>query len=108
MAQDAQSYMIGMSKEEVLRCMGPPTGKSTEGATEVWSFDSGNGRTTVAYGNGVAVGTRRFCSVNVVMIGGHVSQVNYSGPTGGLFSQGEQCSFAVQNCMQGQTSAQRP
>ena len=25
-------------------------------------------------------------------------RVNYSGPTGGLITEGEQCAFAVQNC----------
>jgi hypothetical protein len=29
-----------------------------------------------------------------VMVGGRVSNVNYTGPTGGLISQGEQCAFA--------------
>ena len=91
LAQDAQSYMVGMSKEEVLRCMGPPRTKTTEGATEVWSFDPGNGG---------------FCTVSVVMLGDHVSQVNYLSPTGDLIAGGP-CSFAVRNCMQGLTSARR-
>jgi hypothetical protein len=93
LSQDAQSYMAGMSKEEVLRCMGTPTQKATEGPTEVWSFDSGNG------GLGM-----RGCSVSVALVGDHVSQVNYSG---GLLSRGGQCAFAVQSCMQGLTDAPR-
>ena len=32
------------------------------------------------------------------MNNGYVSRVNYSGPTGGLITEGEQCAFAVQNC----------
>jgi outer membrane protein assembly factor BamE (lipoprotein component of BamABCDE complex) len=99
-AQHAQTQMVGMSKEQVLQCMGPPLQKTAEGQTEVWLYGSGNGRTTVSYGNGVAIGTQRFCSVNVVMIGGRVSAVNYSCPTGGLLSRGEQCAFAIQNCVQ--------
>jgi hypothetical protein len=88
-----------MTKEQILSCMGPPSQKAAEGQTEVWSYFSGNGRETVSYGNGVAVGTRRFFYVNIVMAAGRVSRVNYSGPTGGLLSQGEQCAFAVQNCV---------
>ena len=99
-AQNAQTQLIGMSKEHILSCMGPPLQKAAEGQTEVWSYAAGNGRETVSYGNGLAVGTRRSCSVNVVMTAGRVSQVNYLGPTGGLLSQGEQCAFAVQNCVQ--------
>ena len=122
-AHNAQSQMVGMSKEQVLQCMGSPLQKSAEGQTEVWSYASGNGRSQVStfgssttsgslvasgnyatgyantYGSGLAVATRRSCTVNVVMVVGRVSAVNYSGPTGGLISQGEQCAFAIQNCV---------
>jgi hypothetical protein len=91
LAQDAQSYMVGMSKEEILRCTGPPTQKTTEGATEVWSFYPGNGG---------------FCTVSVVMVGDHVSRVNYLGPMGDQLPGG-QCAFAVKNCMHGLTDAPR-
>jgi hypothetical protein len=43
---------------------------------------------------------QRFCKVDIVMTKGVVSEVNYSGPTGGILTQGEQCAFAVQNCVQ--------
>src|SRR5262245_55787768 len=69
-----------MSKERILTCMGPPLNKAAEGQTEVWSYASGNARTTVtAYSNDVAVGTRRSCTVNIVMSRDRVSAVNYSG-----------------------------
>jgi outer membrane protein assembly factor BamE (lipoprotein component of BamABCDE complex) len=42
-AQDARARMVGMSKEQVLGCMGPPGTKAAEGQTEVWSYASGNG-----------------------------------------------------------------
>ena len=42
----------------------------------------------------------RYCVVNIVMVGGKVTAVNYIGRTGGLTTQGEQCAFAVQNCVQ--------
>jgi len=121
-AHDAQSRMVGLTKEQLLACMGPPAAKAAEGATEVWSYNSGNDRTTIAgfgqsvtnpsaagargyasgtaftMGSGVGVSSRRYCTVNVVMSGGRVSRINYSGPTGGLLSAGEQCAYAVQNC----------
>jgi hypothetical protein len=101
-AQDARVSMVGLSKERVLACMGPPAAKAAEGATEVWSYDSGNGMQVAdisgdRYG-ATAISTRRFCKVNVVMVGGAVSTVNYSGPTGGLLSAGEQCAYAVERC----------
>ncbi len=105
-AQNAQAQMVGLSKEIVLACMGVPANKMVVGTTEVWAYNSGNGRTEGSVfatgGNGVASGfgvtTHRFCNVNIVMTKDIVSAVNYSGPTGGLLTAGEQCAFAVQNC----------
>jgi outer membrane protein assembly factor BamE (lipoprotein component of BamABCDE complex) len=103
-ANDAQSQMIGLTKEQVLACMGPPVNKATEGTTEVWSYASGNGQTDVALagGRGWASGSssQKYCTVNVTMAGGRVSRLNYVGPTGGLLTPGEQCAFALQNCVQ--------
>ena len=81
-ANYAQNKMIGLTKEQVLACMGTPASKATEGATEVWSYPSES----------------RFCTVNVTMMDGRVKRMNYVGPTGGLLSQNEQCFFAVANC----------
>jgi hypothetical protein len=102
-ANEAQNKMIGLSKEQVLACMGPPVNQAAVGETEVWSYNSGNGQTDTV-GNrslfaATAVSTQRFCTVNVVMAQGRVASLNYNGPSGGLITQGEQCAFAVQNCV---------
>jgi hypothetical protein len=81
-ANNAQNKMIGLTKEKVLACMGPPASKSTDVATEVWSYPSGN----------------RFCTVNVTTIDGRVKRMNHVDPAGGQLSQNEQCFFAVANC----------
>src|SRR5262249_34552358 len=73
-ANYAQNKMVGLTKEQVLACMGPPASRATEGATEVWSYPSGN------------------CTANVTMMGGKVKRMNYVGPTN------EQCFFTVANC----------
>lgn len=127
-ARGAQEKMTGMTREQVLACMGPPATKATEGATEVWSYNSGNDRTTTigtgyARTQGSIFGDRRgnqfsatgdatttslatvnssrhYCTVNVVMTDGRVSRLNYVGPTGGILTEGEQCAFAIQNCAQ--------
>ena len=114
-ADNAKTKMIGLSKERVLACMGPPASKAVEGATEVWSYNSGNGyvagstfstaNVTAHYGyasgfgSGFGVSKRRFCTVNVVMNQSKVAEVNYVGPTGGLLTAGEQCAYAVANCL---------
>jgi hypothetical protein len=121
-ARDAQSKMIGLSKEQVLACMGPPASRMAEGSTEVWSYNSGNGQVVTSgssysnsqatitggagyatgnattFGSGFSTSSRRYCTVNVAMTDGRVSRINYVGPTGGLLTQGEQCAFVVQNC----------
>ena len=95
--------MVGLSKEQVLVCMGRPASKAAEGETEVWSHNSGDGTTiasgSVSYGNFSGVSCRRFCLINVVMSGRAVSAVNYQGPTGGLITAGEQCAYAVDVCV---------
>ena len=98
-AQDARAAMVGFSKEQVLACMGPPANKAAEGATEVWSYASGNGQVIGAYGNGFASSSRLSCTVNVTMAAGKVSQINYLGPTGGFLTAGEQCAYAIQACI---------
>jgi hypothetical protein len=102
-AQDARVQMVGLSKEQVLGCMGAPVNKAAEGNTEVWGYTSGNGMTIASasydrYG-GTAVSSSRFCNINIVMASGRVTAVNYTGPTGGLLSAGEQCAYAVDACV---------
>ena len=101
-AQEAQGSMIGMPKEQVLACMGPPINKAAEGATEVWAYNSGNGMTSTnisgdRYG-AAATSSSRFCNVNIVMSPGQVTAVNYTGPAGGLLTAGEQCAYAFERC----------
>lgn len=123
MAASAKTQMIGMSKEDVLTCMGTPMGKSAEGHTEVWTWGSGGetdttgvgygtsnfsgnaiGNSYYGAGSGSAIGISksraRYCTINIVFKGGVVKAVNYSGRTGGLLSAGEQCAYALQNCVQ--------
>ena len=90
-AQDARVQMVGMSKEQVLGCMGAPATKAAEGTTEVWGFNSGNGMTVVdaSYGRygSSAVASSRFCNINIVFASGQVATVNYAGtavPIAGL------------------------
>ena len=102
-AEDARAQLVGMSKEQILACMGPPASKASEGQTEVWGYNSGNG--TVVTSGSVSgatfsgVSSSRFCKINLVFASGAVSAVNYQGPTGGLITAGEQCAYAVDACV---------
>lgn len=111
-ASEAKKSMVGMTKQNVLACMGAPARQAAVGETEVWSYPSGGdtnsfgsatGSTnSLGYTNVIGSSSRvhRYCVVNIVMTGGRVTAVNYTGRTGGWASQGEQCAFAVQNCVQ--------
>ncbi|SEE27176.1 hypothetical protein SAMN05444161_5291 [Rhizobiales bacterium GAS191] len=102
-ASEAQSKMVGLSKEQVLTCMGAPASQASAGETEVWAYGSGNGYTSgvATYVGGLAFGhaRTRYCMINIVMVRGRVSRVNYSGSTGPLLAPGEQCAFAIHNCV---------
>src|SRR6476660_7997531 len=93
-AQDARVQMVGLSKEQVLICMGPPASKAAEGQTEVWAYNSGGGTVvasgSLSGGSFSGVSSSRFCKINLVFAGAGVSAVNYQGPTGGLITAGEQ------------------
>jgi hypothetical protein len=61
----------------------------------VWSYPLGGDTTTVGFA-GTSYTMRRYCVVNIVMSRDRVSTVNYTGRTGSL---GEQCAFAVKDCV---------
>jgi hypothetical protein len=82
--QDQINAMTGLSKEKVLSCMGPPSSKSSEGATEVWTYNNAGSVTTNAYVSGNQYGTfgsanttQEYCVVNLTMNDGIVVNANY-------------------------------
>ncbi len=110
-ASRAKDEMVGMSKSQVLTCMGVPASQASEGGVEVWSYNSGGDSTTVGSGTATTSGgwlyafgaskrLQRYCKVNVVFQNDYVSTINYSGRTGGVLTAGEQCAFAIDNCVQ--------
>ncbi len=109
-AAAAKTHMIGMSKEDVLACMGPAKKKATEGATDVWQYHSTDGQSTTdwntlkpkrsAYGFSRGSFSKNYCTVNIVMKDGFVKAVNYLGPSGTLlFTEQDQCGYAVAACV---------
>lgn len=107
-AATAKKQMVGMTRLQVLACMGIPNRKAHDGALEVWSYLSTDGRgdyngdtvkvTGYTHTNGEH--NRSFCTVNIVMNNGAVSAINYNGPTSSyFFSEDDQCGYAVKNCV---------
>jgi hypothetical protein len=103
LAADAQTSMVGRTKEQVLACMGPPADKATEGAAEVWSYLSGDGSmdTMQSSGGGFISGAKsqHSCTINLTMVGGRVSKVTYARPSGEPLTPNQQCAFALEDCI---------
>jgi outer membrane protein assembly factor BamE (lipoprotein component of BamABCDE complex) len=109
-AARAKTRMIGMSKEEVLACMGIPKKKASEGATEVWSYLSTDDygvrtqdsfKVTSYYSTKPSTYEKRFCTENVVIRDGVVRAVHYLDPTGTtILNDYDQCGYAVAACVE--------
>ena len=112
-AAAAKTRMPGLTRAEVLACMGPPKRKASDGAIEVWSYLStdrrgesvGNslragGLTTGSASVRISEHDSNFCTVNVVMKNGVVKAVNYNGPSSSsIFARDDECGYAVKNCV---------
>jgi hypothetical protein len=83
--------MIGLSKEQILACMGPPLNQDIKGTAEVWSYNSENHVTPAGDVSG-------HCTVNVKMWNGRVGAVDYLGPAGSIITFNEACVFATKKC----------
>ena len=103
LAADAQTVMLGRTKEQVLACMGQPANKTTERTAEVWSYLSGDGSIDARHssGEGWAPGARSQskCTINMTMVGGRVTKLSFVGPDGELVIPNQQCAFALEDCI---------
>ncbi len=108
-AKEGQHNMFGLSGLQVIACLGAPATKSVVGISEIWSFAPGNKNKRTAESTLGNVGPgykfsaanaleKSFCTFEVTMVGGNVTQANYVGSTGDLLTQNEQCTFTIQNC----------
>ena len=109
-ANRAQTSMVGMSKQQILQCMGVAGNSQSVGQTEVWEYYAGGASHTSVnifnntdynnqYAFGTATTTRSYCKIDVVFIDDKVTNVRYSGNTGGLLTRGEVCAEAVSGCV---------
>ncbi|HXE25226.1 MAG TPA: hypothetical protein VN637_10090 [Roseiarcus sp.] len=104
--QVAQASMIGLSKRDILACLGEPTQRVPAGqATEIWTYAGGRMR---GYGpqwalllntNVAPFTTGGSCDVVLVMTNAHVSQVGYTAVDGNGLPLGQECLFPVGACV---------
>ena len=87
LAQRARTELLGLSKIELLTCAGVPVRSAAEGTLEFLSYGPSS------YGWGGA------CVVTFVLKDDAVKTISYSGRTGRRSQNGEQCAYAVANCL---------
>lgn len=93
-AEDAKIELIGKSKKEILLCVGAPDQQLKEEDLDILTYYSGK---DFVIGQNAAAG--KYCKIDFFFDAGKVVQINYSGRTGGVFTEGEQCAFALENCL---------
>jgi hypothetical protein len=105
--QVAQQSMIGLSKRDILACLGQPAQRVPSGqATEIWTYVGGQMH---GYGPQWAIGlntnlfpftTAGSCDVVLVMTNARVSEVGYTAVDGGGgLPLGRECVFPVERCV---------
>ena len=87
-ASQAKSALVGMPRANIETCMGKPFDAETDGITVYLTYNSSH-----------KPEEKLFCKVDIEIRKGLVSRVNYSGRTGGLLSQDEQCAPVVEKCL---------
>jgi len=104
--QVAQQSMIGLSKRDILACLGEPAQRDRAGqATEIWTYAGGRLR---GYGPQWAIGLNTnlppfgrpgTCDVVLTMTNVRVSEVGYAALDGGALPLGQECLFPVERCV---------
>ena len=86
LAADAQTVMVGRTKEQVLACMGQlPTRLRKEPRGMVLSLGDGSIDARQSSGEGWAPGASQSkCTINMTMVGGRVTKLSFVGPDGEL------------------------
>ncbi|MFB3109233.1 MAG: hypothetical protein ACE1ZE_07695 [Candidatus Binatia bacterium] len=107
LAERARTELVGMSKVDLVSCVGAPVRSGKVGDMEVLTYVGGGdtigfagGGAGSGVGGGAVALKRRYCEVTFVLRNDVVEKINYLGRTGGLLSKGEQCAFVVENCLQ--------
>src|ERR1700722_4280231 len=85
-ADAARTQLVGFSSAQVSDCMGAPDAKSVLPRAEQWTYLS-------------KASTKLFCKVDVIINNGRVTEIRYSGHTGGLLTENEQCAEIVGRCL---------
>jgi hypothetical protein len=106
-ARQAKTELVGMSREEVLDCAGPPERVIKSGKRELLVYFAGdespaarNLAPTGLDAPGIFHGGHEAnCEVTFVLEEGRVSELRYQGQTGGIFTRNSRCAAILRYCM---------
>ena len=87
-ASQTKIALVGVPRANIEKCMGKPFDAETDGVT-----------VTLTYNSNHKPDEKLFCKVDIEIQEGLVSRVSYSGWTGGLLSQDEQCAPVIEKCL---------
>jgi hypothetical protein len=107
LAKRAKTEMVGMNREAILDCAGPPERVIRTGEKELLVYFIGDERVSARrlapLGLGGPMGfsgaDETNCEVSFVLVEGRVSEVRYRGGTGGLFSRAANCASILRYCV---------
>jgi hypothetical protein len=92
MAEKGTSELVGLSKTDLMSCAGVPVRSEKVDDLEFFTYTSGGT-------GGFFCQSGRYCEVTFTLQNNVVKKVSYSGNTGGYFSEGEQCAYAIAPCL---------
>ena len=102
---DQINGMVGLSKEHVLSCMGPPQSVAQAGAIEVWAYNSSgavNSSILASWNQSILFGTattsQESCVVNLTMSNNIVISANYRS-YGKLIAPSLPCYYVLHACV---------
>ena len=99
-AKEARTKMIGLTKEQLLQCAGPPASKAAKGETEVWRYNSGGGATSYdSDGIGGTTAVTYYCIIDVNINSDRVQRIDYSGNTSAGLYEDVFCASAIRRCV---------
>ncbi len=92
-AENAKTELVGLSKTDLLSCAGVPMRSETIDDMEFLTYVSDSGK-RVFFSR-----CKQYCEVTFTLRNGVVEKISYAGNTGGRFTKGEQCAYALEPCM---------
>lgn len=108
LAQEARTQMVGMSRDALVACAGPPDRMVSDDNQELFIYETGTpdydamvGRDPGPVQQVTGTGSPRYCEATIMLRDGRVRSVSYRGDTGGLMTQGEACASIVEGCVSG-------